>query len=131
MSYRRTFPQHMRPFASREEFAPTYPIHREVHLVMQKSEAEGAGWRYRRWSRAPCDVRVSPNVPGVLLRESAGTPEAVTSDVEEVFVFGDFPNRANVHVKYFRHEGAVRTQALVTIGASPLRHFSTRMGRFG
>jgi hypothetical protein len=131
MSDRRTFSQHVRPFASREEFAATYPIHREVHLVMQKSEAEGTGWRYRRWSRAPCDVRVSPNVPGMLLWESAGTPEAVTFDVEEVFVFGDFPNRATVHFKSFRREDAVRTQALVTAGASPLRNFSTRMGRFG
>jgi hypothetical protein len=131
MSDRHTFPKNMRPFASREEFEATYPIHREVNLFMRKSEAEGAGWRYRRWSRAPCDVRVSPNVPGMPLRERAGTPEAITSDVEEDLVFGDFPNRATVHVKYFRHEGAVRTQALVTVGAGPLRHFPTRMGRFG
>jgi hypothetical protein len=94
MSDRRTLPQHWRPFASREEFAATFPIHREVHLFMQKSEAEGADWRYRRWSRAPCDVRVSPNVPGMLLRERAGTLEASTPDVEEVLVFGDFLNRA-------------------------------------
>jgi hypothetical protein len=98
---------------------------------MRHSEAEGAGWRYRRWARAPCDVRVSPNVPGMILRGSARTPEATISDVEEVLVFVNFPNRTTVHVKYFRHEGAVKNAGPRPSERGPFRHFPTRMRYFG